>query len=562
MSFLGGGPKFVLLAILDGWGIAAPSAGNAITQAKTPNISKFMASYPHTTLSASGKAVGLPRGEDGNTETGHLNLGAGRIVYQDLERINLAIADGTFFDNQIFANAFSHVKKNNSALHLMGLVGSGGVHSDIDHLFSLIHMASVNKIAKLFLHLFTDGRDSSPTSAKIYIEQVEEVLIKEKVGTIASIIGRYWAMDRDQRWDRTAKAYFALTQGKGAMVKTPYEAIKKSYDAGKTDEFIEPSLILTDSKTPVALIKDGDAVVFYNFRIDRPRQLTKAFVLDDFSKANSLFEYDPYQVEYKKTHIIKKAKPAEEAPFERGKKLKDLYFVTMTEYSKQITKEGGVPAFPPEMVKTPIGHVVSSQGLRQLRITESEKERFVTFYFNGLRDTPFTNEERIIIPSPKVATYDKKPEMSSEEICKNLIDKIKAQQYEFIVVNFPNADMVGHTGNLDATIKAVEQIDKVLGDVANMVLAYEGALVITADHGNAEEMLNLTTGGIDTEHSVNPVPFAVIANYLLGNSKILQSGILADVAPTILTLMNIQVPSSMTGRNLLEGNKIDQPLQF
>ena len=537
--------KFVILAILDGWGIATEGPGNAISLAKTVNMDKFIVSYPHTTLEASGQAVGLPRGEDGNTETGHINLGAGRIVYQDLERINMSVADGSFFKNDVLLGAFEHVKKYNSKLHFIGLVGAGGVHSNLDHLFALINLSSKLKFANTFVHVFTDGRDSPPTAAKTYIKKLEEVLERENTGKIASIMGRYWAMDRDQRWERTEKAYLALTKGEGKLVSSVEEAIEKSYSEGKTDEFIEPSLIRSNGK-PVALISDNDAVVFFNFRIDRPRQLTKAFMMQDFYKAQISFD------ELTQDHIHVEKTVQATHPFKRSETIKNLYFVTMTDYGKVVNESGAKAAFPPEIIDSPISSVIASSEMKQLKITESEKERFVTFYFNGLREQPFIKEDRIIVNSPKVPTYDQKPEMSALELTEKLLKKLSLGIYKFVVVNFPNPDMVGHTGNIGAAVEACELVDECIGKIANFALAYQGTLVITADHGNVEEMINSATGEIDTEHSTNPVPFIVINSAFLGKSQTLPSGILADVAPTILSLLGIPIPTSMTGRNLLD----------
>jgi 2,3-bisphosphoglycerate-independent phosphoglycerate mutase len=544
--------KPVLLVVLDGWGVAAGGPGNAISLANTININRFWASYPHTELSASGESVGLPRGEVGNTETGHLNLGAGRIVYQDLQRINMSIADGAFFQNETLIAAITHAKENNSNLHYMGLIGAGGVHSNIEHLYALIELAKNQNFNRLFLHLFTDGRDSPPTAAKIYISQIREVISKAGIGQIASIMGRYWAMDRDLRWDRTAKAYFALTEGRGALVKTPEEAIDFSYSEGKTDEFIEPSLITGPEGKPIGMIKENDSVVFFNFRIDRPRQLSRAFVFDDFKGANISSGFDPYQVKYAKTHLPIIPAGGQE-PFDRGPKIQNLYFVTMTEYGQPITEAGAKVAFPPETVKIPLGRVISEAGFRQLRVSESEKERFVTFYFNGQQEIPFDGEDRIIVPSPKVATYDLKPEMSAREVTDTVLQKLKdVADYKFVLINFANADMVGHTGNIGATVKACDVVDECLGKLSTWILAYGGTMLITADHGNAEEMIDAQTGQIETEHSGNPVPFIVVSKDLLGRSQVLTSGILADVAPTVLKILGIEVPGSMTGRNLLD----------
>jgi 2,3-bisphosphoglycerate-independent phosphoglycerate mutase len=545
-------PNFVMLVVLDGWGIAAPGPGNAITQADTPNMNRFMASYPHTQLEASGEAVGLPRGEVGNTETGHLNLGAGRIVYQDLQRINLSIADGTFYQNQVLIGAIDHANVNNSNLHIMGLLGAGGVHSNIEHLFALIELAKKHEFTRVFLHLFTDGRDSPPTSAKMYISQIRDFVTKQNIGQIASVMGRYWAMDRDLRWDRTAKAYFALTKGVGNIYKTPEEAIDLSYSQGKTDEFIDPALIAGPDGKPLALIKDNDSVIFFNFRIDRPRQLSEAFVLPDFTKANIPVGFDPYLVKYQKTHLVTQT-PAITEPFERGPRLNNLYFVTMTEYGKTIVEAGAKVAFPPETVRLPIGLILSEAGFKQLRVSESEKERFVTFYFNGQQEAAFEGEERLIIPSPKVATYDLMPEMSARELTSAVLQKLKDfPDYKFILINFANPDMVGHTGNIGAAVKACEVVDECLGKLSDWVLAYNGLMLVTADHGNVEEMIDSVTGAIETEHSSNPVPFIAVAEKLTGDSQMLTTGILADVAPTILKALKLDVPSVMTGRNLLD----------
>lgn len=546
--------KFVILTVLDGWGISVPSAGNAISLANTVNINRYMASYPHAELSASGEAVGLPKGEAGNTETGHLNLGAGRIVYQDLMRINMSIADGTFFTNPILVAAIDHAIKNNSNLHLMGLVGAGGVHSNLDHLFALIHLCAQKNFNRVFIDLFTDGRDSPPTSAKIYIDRLKEVINREKVGQIASIMGRYWAMDRDYRWERTEKAYKALTEGLGNLVKTPEEAIDMSYNVGKTDEFVDPALITNAEGKPLSLISSNDAVMFFNFRIDRPRQLSRAFVFNDFTKAGSTISFDPFLVKYKKKHILSTESATVAAPFNRSPKLSNLYFSTMTEYEKTLITEGAFAAFPPETVDMPLGRVISENGFKQLRAAESEKERFVTFYFNGQQEAPMDLEERLIVPSPKIATYDLKPEMSAIELTDEVLSKLKtSSDYKLIVINYANADMVGHTGNIGSAVKACQIVDECVSRLANFVLAYDGALIITADHGNCEEMIDSQSGQIETEHSANPVPLIIVDKNFMGRGEILPSGILADVAPTILKLLGLSIPTQMTGRNLLEG---------
>ncbi|MEK7061192.1 MAG: 2,3-bisphosphoglycerate-independent phosphoglycerate mutase [Patescibacteria group bacterium] len=544
--------KFVCLVILDGWGIAAPGPGNAISQANTINMNRFWVSYPHTQLTSSGEAVGLPRSEAGNTETGHLNIGAGRIVYQDLKRINMSIANRTFFQNPSLLGAIDHVRKNKSNLHIMGLIGASGIHSDMEHLTALLELTGKSDLLNnVFLHLFTDGRDSPPTSASEYIKKVREDIQREKVGQIASIMGRYWAMDRDRRWERTEKAYLALTKGQGQLVKTPEEAIDMSYKEGKTDEFIEPSVITDANGIPLTTIKENDAIIFFNFRIDRPRQLTASFVVDDFSNQSIFLDFDPYLEKYEKTHLAERVKKRENV-FERGPKLKNLYFVTMTEYSKSLLEAGTHAAFLPEHVDLPLGKVISDAGLKQLRIAESEKERFVTYYFNGLKEEPFIGEERIIIPSQKIATYDLKPEMSAYEITEAFLSKLKQPvEYSFILVNFANPDMVAHTGSIGPTVKACTILDECLGKIANTILTLDGTLLISADHGNAEEMIDPQTGQIGTEHNGNPVPFIAISKELLGRAQTLQSGILADIAPTVLDILGIQKPNAMTERSLL-----------
>lgn len=544
--------KLVVLLVLDGWGLAPPGPGNAISLAETPNMNRFWASFPHTQLLASGDAVGLPRGEAGNTETGHLNLGAGRIVYQDLERINMAIADGSFFQNPVLKQALEHAQKFNSKIHLLGLLGVGGVHSSAEHLYALIRYFGSQKFERLFLHVITDGRDSPPTASASYINSLRNVIKKEGVGTIASLMGRYWAMDRDRRWDRTQKAYEALTEGKGNLIKTPEEAISYSYSEGKTDEFIEPALISDQEGKPISLISDNDVVIFFNFRIDRPRQLTAAFIVEDFSNTSIALDFDPYLEKYEKTHLIGKVAYYQRV-FERKVKLNNLFFCTMTEYSKSLTASGAHALFPPEIVEMPLGRVISENYLRQIRISESEKERFVTFYFNGQREDPFPGEEKIIIPSPNVPTYDLKPEMSVYEVTEKVISTLKQDGYAFVLVNFANPDMVGHTGNIGAAVRACQAVDECVGKIANFILAFGGYLVITADHGNVEVMIDPKTGQIETEHDSSPVPFIVVSRKLIGKSQTLISGILADVAPTVLYLLGINPPTSMTGRNLLSG---------
>ncbi|HLB60006.1 MAG TPA: 2,3-bisphosphoglycerate-independent phosphoglycerate mutase [Patescibacteria group bacterium] len=534
--------KTVVLLILDGWGIARDYEGNAITRANLPNFQRLMKQFPHGKLSASGEAVGLPRNEVGNTETGHLNLGAGFIVYQDLPRINMAIADGSFFKNETLLAAIDHARKNNSALHLMGLIGSGGVHANNEHLFALLMLCAEERLTNVVIHLFTDGRDSPPTVALDYVTRVEKELERHQFGTIGSITGRYFAMDRDFRWERTLAAYHVLTDGVGPIFSSAEELINQSYKAGSTDEFIKPSLI-KDKKGALHTIHDHDSVVFYNFRIDRPRQLTKSFVFDDFE-----------------SEILGEARQGGVLPFfnlfagrkrtlERGKKLEDLYFVTMTEY------ERGLPvhvAFPKITVSNPIGKVIADHGLRQLRVAESEKERFVTYYFNGQREMPFIGEERRIIQSLKVATYDKAPHMRTAEIGDAIIAALNEQAYNAIIANIAGPDMVGHTGVLSAAVRAVEIVDEMLGKLVEAIIQHSAILLITADHGNVEEMINFHTGEMNTEHSENLVPLIAVASELQGKPFELRDGILSDVAPTILAKLGLEKPREMTGRNILE----------
>jgi len=535
--------KPVVLIVLDGWGMAPAGPGNAISQAKIPNFQKYWAVYPRTQLQASGEAAGLPKGERGNSEAGHLNLGAGSIVFQDLPRIDMAIADGTFFQKEAFLQSAEHVKKNQSRLHLLGLIGAGGVHSSLEHLLALIHFAKNQNISNLYLHLFTDGRDSPPTSAINYILKVEEELKNLGIGKIATLIGRYYAMDRDNRWDRTQKAYDLLVLGKGETANNPIEVIKRSYAAGKTDEFIEP--IVLDKQ---GMVNDNDAVIFFNFRIDRPRQLTKAFVLPNFETLEiKKVSFDPYAERY---GLKIYEAPKGTTTFKREKVLKNLFFVTMTEYEKNLPL---AIAFPPEPVRLPLARVLSEQGLRQLHIAESEKYPHVTVFFDGGRETPFVGEDWVEIPSPKVTTYDLKPEMAVYELTNQVLRRLKGNIYDFVLINFANPDMVGHTGVISAGIKACEAVDECLGKIVNTVLNLNGACIITADHGNVEEMINLNTGGIDTEHSTNPVPFIIVNKKYNQGGRILPRGILADVSPTVLNLLGIEKPQLMMGKSLIDG---------
>lgn len=538
--------KTVVLVVMDGWGLAPPGPGNAISLAKLTHIPNLWNTYPHTTLSASGEAVGLPAGEDGNTETGHINLGAGRTVYQDLPRINMSIADGTFFKNDAFLAAMRYSKAHESNLHIMGVITDAGVHASREHLYALLEILRREQFNRpVYLHLFTDGRDSPPKSGLRFITDLEHKLTEIGIGKIGTIIGRYYAMDRDRRWGRTERAYEALTEGIGETAPSAEAAIQNSYNAMVTDEFIKPTVITDASGNKLSRIGNHDSVIFYNYRIDRPRQLTRAFVLSNFESYTQKMSFDPYDVKYYHRHVV----TPEEAvkPFNRRVVLPDLFFVTMTEYERNLPC---TVAFPNVQVKNPIGEVFSDMNFRQLRLAETEKERFVTYYFNGIRESPFSGEDRIIVPSQKVATYDLSPEMSAVPITQKLVDRIALNVYTFILVNFANVDMVGHTGNIPAAIKACETVDKCVGDIVATCFANKAICIITADHGNVEEMLG-PNGEMDTEHSTFPVPFIFAAEEMRGYPQKLPFGKLGDVAPTILSYLKIPIPSEMLGKNLL-----------
>jgi len=545
--------KPAVLVIMDGWGLAPQSAGNAIKIAKTPNYDSLISNYPHTELIASGESVGLPANEVGNTEVGHLIIGAGRVIFQDLKRISMAIEKGFFFDNKALLGATSHVKLNKSKLHLMGLIGSGNVHSSLDHLFALIQLCKKEEVGSLYLHLFTDGRDSPPNEGIEIIKKIENYLSSARIGKIASVMGRYYAMDRDRRWDRTEKAYKALVLGRGLTANSAEEAVNASYTSGKSDEFIEPVLI-AESGQPV-VIDDKDAVVFYNFRIDRPKQLSMAFVLKDFENLKSFdFGYDPESSKEIGSVAIGNT-------FNREKILSNLFFVSMTQYHKSLPVSG--VAFMPEEVKSGLAEVISKSGFPQAHLAESEKERFITYYFNGMREESFEREEDFIVASPKVPTYDLKPEMSLPSLVKTFSKVLESDKFNFIALNFANPDMVAHTGNLKATMKAIEIVDKYLMILVNDVLKADGVVFVTADHGNAEELVTypadtffFTTsrGTVNTDHSNNPVPFLVISNSLYKKPAVLPKGSLADVATTILSYMKLEIPPEMTGKNLFQPN--------
>jgi 2,3-bisphosphoglycerate-independent phosphoglycerate mutase len=533
----------MVLLILDGWGIGPDYPGNAIVNATTPNLDRLWLSYPHTQLTASGEAVGLPAGVDGNSETGHVNIGAGSIVFQDLPRINASIADGSFVNNPAFVNAINHAKQNNSTLHLMGLIGSGYVHSSLDHLFALLTTCKQHGLDRVYIHGFTDGRDSPPTAG---INQVRRVMDKCKeigVGELVTLSGRYFAMDRDKQWDRIEKAYDSLTIGAGACTRDAIGAMEAQYKEGITDEYLEPIVICGGDDKP-RTINDNDAAIFFNFRVDRPRELCRAFVLPDFEQGVKDEDYDPFYEKYHKTSLQKKEVSA---TFKRKKVLTNLYFTTMTTYELQLPVD---VAFTKLKIKSNLGQILSIHGARQLRITETEKERMVTYYLNGQQKDANPGEDWIIYPSTGSKSYDETPAMRAKEITLGIGNALASDSYDVIIANICNGDMIGHTGNFGAGVEACQFVDEAVGKILRQVLAKNGTVIITADHGNAEEMISVITGEIDTEHSTFPVPLIVVNNQYQGQPRMLPTGILADIVPTMLHLMKLPKPDSISGRNL------------
>ena len=508
--------KPVMLMILDGFGIAPKSEGNAVEAAYKPNFDKLFSSYPHTQLNASGMEVGLPTGQMGNSEVGHLNIGAGRVVYQELTRITKAIEDGDFYENEALKLAMDKAKENNSSLHLLGLLTDGGVHSHIDHVKGILRMAKQRGLQKVYLHAFMDGRDVPPSSGKDFIVEIEDAMKEIGVGKVATISGRYYAMDRDNRWERVELAYNALVYGKGETANSAVECMEASYHDNKTDEFVLPSVILEDGR-PTATIKNKDSVIFFNIRPDRAREITRA--LND--KVFSGFERENL----------------------------DLTYVTLTQYDK--TLENVHVAYSPQSYTNTLGEYVSSKGLKQLRIAETEKYAHVTFFFNGGVEIPNEGEDRVLIPSPKVATYDLKPEMSAYEMTQEVLQRLDSGHYDLIIMNYANPDMVGHTGVIEAAKKAVEAVDDCLGKVVDKILAMDGSVFITADHGNAEIMIDYSTGGPMTSHTTDPVPFLYVSKNAKGRT-LKDGGKLADIAPTLLDEMGVEIPTEMTGKSLIE----------
>ncbi|MEC0244919.1 2,3-bisphosphoglycerate-independent phosphoglycerate mutase [Paenibacillus chitinolyticus] len=510
--------KPVALIILDGFGLRGEVHGNAVAQAKKPNYDRYWNQFPHTTLTACGEAVGLPEGQMGNSEVGHLNIGAGRVVYQDLTRISKSIRDGEFFDNNTLIGAVRHAKQNNKKLHLYGLLSDGGVHSHIAHLFALLELAKKEDLQDVYIHAFLDGRDVAPDSAKNYMEQLQAKIAEVGVGKVATVQGRYYAMDRDKRWERTEKSYRAMVYGDGPHYTDPVKAITESYEKSVFDEFVMPTVITDENDKPVGLVESGDAVIFFNFRPDRAIQLSQVFTNKDFRG------------------------------FDRGELFpKDLYYVCLTLFSE--TVEGYV-AYKPKDLDNTLGEVLAQNNKRQLRIAETEKYPHVTFFFSGGRDVELPGETRILIPSPKVATYDLKPEMSAYEVAAAAVKEVNEDKQDVIILNFANPDMVGHSGMLEPTIKAVEATDECLGQVVEAILAKGGVVCITADHGNADLVLDDAERPF-TAHTTNPVPFIVTSN----DVTLREGGVLADIAPTLLHLLKLPQPPEMTGLSIIEEKK-------
>lgn len=503
--------KPVMLMILDGWGIAPPSSTNAVTRARTPHLDYYFNRYPHSQLRCSGESVGLPEGQMGNSEVGHLSIGSGRIIYQSLTRISRAVKDGSLEKNPVLVKAMEEARDGGKKLHLLGLLSNGGVHSHIDHLLGLLAMAQKMGVEKVCVHAFLDGRDTPPQSAAPFLEQVEKACQELGVGQIATVSGRYYAMDRDKRWERIQKVYDCMTGGEALEAPSAAEGLEAAYGAGQTDEFVVPFRITGVDGT----VEKGDSLIFFNFRPDRARELTHVFTDSEFSG------------------------------FSRKEDALPVHFVSMTEYEKGLQ---AAVAFPPEAIKDTLAEVVSRAGLHQLHIAETEKYAHVTFFFNGGREQPFPNEDRILVPSPKVAIYDLQPEMSAYLVTDKLQEALAKDVYDLVILNFANPDMVGHTGSLEAAVKALEAVDECVGSLAETVLQKGGALCITADHGNLEEMEDPVTHAPMTAHTTNPVPFLVVG---AEPGTQVEDGGLSDIAPTLLDLLELPEPEAMTGHSLL-----------
>lgn len=507
--------KLVALIILDGFALRDERKGNAVKQAYTPNFDRYWNTYPHSQLKASGQAVGLPEGQMGNSEVGHLNIGAGRIVYQSLTRVNLSIESGAFFEKKAFIKSMQRAKKNKKAVHLFGLLSDGGVHSHIDHLFALLKLAKEQQVSNVYVHAFLDGRDVGPKTALKYIKQTEDKLKELGIGKIATISGRYYSMDRDRRWDRVKKAYDAMVYGEGPTYENAYELIEDAYSNGIYDEFVIPSVLVNNNNEPIGKIQDGDSIIFYNFRPDRAIQISRTFANEDFRD------------------------------FDRGPNVpQDLDFVMLTDFSETVD---GYVAYEPVNLDNTIGEVLSQHGLNQLRIAETEKYPHVTFFMSGGREQKFPGEKRILIDSPKVPTYDLKPEMSAYEVTDALLKELESGRHEAIILNYANPDMVGHSGKLEPTIKAIEAVDECLGKVVDKIIELGGQAIITADHGNSDEVVTVDDKPM-TAHTTNPVPVIVTKQ----NITLRNDGILADLAPTLLHLLDIEKPKEMTGSTLIK----------
>ncbi len=507
--------KTTLLLVLDGYGLNDAVKGNAIKQAKTPVMDKLLATYPNSIGQASGLNVGLPDGQMGNSEVGHLNIGAGRVVYQELTRISKSITDGDFFKEEALLKAVQNVKDNNSDLHLYGLLSDGGVHSHTEHLYGLLELAKRENLTNVYIHAFLDGRDTPPTSAQGFLHDLEAKIKEIGVGKIASVHGRYYAMDRDNRWDRVEKAYETLVYGVGETANSAEECISRSYSRDIQDEFVMPCNIVKDGK-PVATIKNKDSVIFFNFRPDRAREISRCFCQENFDG------------------------------FERKTGRLDVTYVCFTDYDKAL--ENKIVVFKNDKLENTFGEYISSKGKTQLRIAETEKYAHVTFFFNGGVEKPYENEDRVLVKSPDVATYDLKPDMSVVEVTKNLCERIKSKEYDAIICNFANPDMVGHTGSIEATVQAIEAVDVALGETLEAILSVDGQMFVCADHGNADKMIDEVSGEVFTAHSTNPVPFILVnAKGVTG----LKDGSLCDIAPTLLELMELPIPSEMTGKSLI-----------
>ncbi|WP_077320064.1 2,3-bisphosphoglycerate-independent phosphoglycerate mutase [Virgibacillus proomii] len=507
--------KLAALIILDGFGLRDELKGNAVKQANTPNFDRYWSQFAHNQLRASGEAVGLPEGQMGNSEVGHLNIGAGRIVYQSLTRVNLSIKEGEFFEKEAFIKSMQHAKENNKALHVFGLLSDGGVHSHINHLFALLKLAKDQGLEKVYIHAFLDGRDVGPQTAKIYIKQTLDKIKEYGVGQFATISGRYYSMDRDKRWDRVKKAYDAMVYGEGPTYKDPFAVVDDSYANEIYDEFVIPSVMVDETGKPVGTVEDGDSIIFYNFRPDRAIQISRTFADKDFRE------------------------------FDRGDKVpKNLDFVMLTNFSETVD---GYVAYEPVNLDNTVGEVLSQNGLNQLRIAETEKYPHVTYFMSGGREEEFPGEKRILINSPKVATYDLKPEMSAYEVTDALLKELESGELNAIILNFANPDMVGHSGKLEPTIKAIEAVDECLGKIVDKILELGGNAIITADHGNSEEVVTLE-GKPMTAHTTNPVPVIVTKE----NVTLRDGGILADLSPTLLDLLDVEKPEEMTGSSLIK----------